>query len=45
MRGTTLYGPCDVRYEERAVPTIIKPTDNRQRPRPRAGLTCGNTAA
>lgn len=27
MRGTVLYGPRDVRFEERADPTIIKPTD------------------
>jgi threonine dehydrogenase-like Zn-dependent dehydrogenase len=27
MRGTILYGPGDVRFEERADPTIIKPTD------------------
>ena len=27
MRGTVLYGPRDVRFEEREVPTIIKPTD------------------
>jgi threonine dehydrogenase-like Zn-dependent dehydrogenase len=27
MRGTVLYGPRDVRFEERAAPTIIKPTD------------------
>jgi threonine dehydrogenase-like Zn-dependent dehydrogenase len=27
MRGTVLYGPCDVRYEERPHPTITKPTD------------------
>jgi threonine dehydrogenase-like Zn-dependent dehydrogenase len=27
MRGAVLYGPRDVRFEERAVPTIIKPTD------------------
>src|SRR6267143_88229 len=27
MRGTVLYGPRDVRFEERATPTIIKPTD------------------
>ena len=27
MRGAILYGPRDVRLEERAVPTIIEPTD------------------
>jgi threonine dehydrogenase-like Zn-dependent dehydrogenase len=27
MRGTTLYGPRDVRFEERDTPRIIKPTD------------------
>jgi len=27
MRGAVLYGPRDVRFEEREVPTIIKPTD------------------
>jgi len=27
MRGAALYGPRDVRFEERPAPTIIKPTD------------------
>src|SRR2546430_9174558 len=27
MRGTMLYGPRDVRFEERPDPTIIEPTD------------------
>lgn len=27
MRGTVLYGPRDIRFEERAEPTIINPTD------------------
>ncbi len=27
MRGTVLYGPYDVRFEERPDPTIIEPTD------------------
>jgi threonine dehydrogenase-like Zn-dependent dehydrogenase len=27
MRGAILYGPRDVRFEERETPTIIKPTD------------------
>src|SRR3989475_5539799 len=27
MKGTVLYGPRDVRFEERDTPTIIKPTD------------------
>jgi threonine dehydrogenase-like Zn-dependent dehydrogenase len=27
MRGAVLYGPGDVRFEERAAPTIIRPTD------------------
>ncbi len=27
MLGTVLYGPRDVRFEEREVPAIIKPTD------------------
>jgi len=27
MRGAVLYGPRDVRFEERDAPTIIKPTD------------------
>lgn len=27
MRGTVLYGPRDIRFEERAAPTIVKPTD------------------
>jgi threonine dehydrogenase-like Zn-dependent dehydrogenase len=27
MRGAVLYGPRDVRFEERDVPTIVKPTD------------------
>jgi threonine dehydrogenase-like Zn-dependent dehydrogenase len=27
MRGTILYGPRDIRFEERAAPTIVKPTD------------------
>jgi threonine dehydrogenase-like Zn-dependent dehydrogenase len=26
-RGTVLYAPRDVRFEERAAPTITKPTD------------------
>lgn len=26
MLGTVLYGPRDVRFEERDTPTIIKPT-------------------
>src|SRR5437870_1834259 len=27
MKGAVLYGPRDVRFEERAEPTIINPTD------------------
>src|SRR5438105_10824330 len=27
MQGPVLYGPCDVRFEARAVPKIIQPTD------------------
>jgi hypothetical protein len=27
MQGAVLYGPRDVRFEERETPTIIKPTD------------------
>ena len=27
MRGAVLYGLKDVRFEERGVPTVIKPTD------------------
>jgi threonine dehydrogenase-like Zn-dependent dehydrogenase len=27
MLGTVLYGPRDVRFEERDIPTIIEPTD------------------
>jgi threonine dehydrogenase-like Zn-dependent dehydrogenase len=27
MRGAVLYGPRDVRFEERADPTILEPTD------------------
>jgi threonine dehydrogenase-like Zn-dependent dehydrogenase len=27
MRGAVLYGPRDVRFEEREVPKITKPTD------------------
>jgi threonine dehydrogenase-like Zn-dependent dehydrogenase len=27
MRGAVLYGPRDVRFEERDAPTVIKPTD------------------
>jgi threonine dehydrogenase-like Zn-dependent dehydrogenase len=27
MRGAILYGPRDVRFEERDAPTIIKPSD------------------
>ena len=27
MRGTVLYGPRDIRFEDRPEPAIIKPTD------------------
>jgi len=27
MRGAVLYGPRDVRFEERDIPKIINPTD------------------
>ena len=27
MQGTMLYGPRDIRFEDRPEPTIIKPTD------------------
>jgi threonine dehydrogenase-like Zn-dependent dehydrogenase len=27
MRGAVFYGPKDVRFEEREMPVIIKPTD------------------
>jgi hypothetical protein len=27
MQGTILYGPRDVRFQERPNPTIIEPTD------------------
>ena len=27
MRGAVLYGPGDVRFEERARPKVTKPTD------------------
>jgi len=29
MRGTVLYGPRDIRFEDRAEPTIINPTEGR----------------
>jgi hypothetical protein len=34
MRGAVLYGPRDVRFEERDAPTLIKPTDAMQGLRP-----------
>lgn len=37
MQGTMLYGPRDIRFEDRPDPTITKPTD--------AGLICGPIAA
>jgi len=27
MRGSTLYTPRDIRFEEREAPKIVKPTD------------------
>ena len=27
MRGTMLYGPRDIRFEKRADPSILEPTD------------------
>ena len=27
MRGTVLYGPRDIRFEDRETPTIVEPTD------------------
>src|SRR2546423_12940495 len=27
MRGTVLYGPRDIRFEDREAPTIVEPTD------------------
>ena len=27
MRGTVLYGPRDIRFEDRETPKIVKPTD------------------
>ncbi len=55
MRGAVLYGPRDVRFEEREVPKIVKPTDAvirissacvcGSRPRACAGLICGRIAA
>jgi threonine dehydrogenase-like Zn-dependent dehydrogenase len=27
VRGTVLYGPRGIRFEERTAPTIMKPTD------------------
>jgi len=27
MKGTVLYGPGDVRFEDRETPKIIEPTD------------------
>jgi hypothetical protein len=27
MRGAVLYGPRDLRFEEREIPTITEPTD------------------
>ena len=47
MRGAVLYGPRDVRFEERAAPTIVEPTDAIIRIRPPAcvGPTCSPTAA
>ena len=27
MRGTVLHGPRDIRFEERAAPSVVKPTD------------------
>jgi threonine dehydrogenase-like Zn-dependent dehydrogenase len=27
MRGTVLYGPRDIRFEERETPKIVEPTD------------------
>jgi hypothetical protein len=29
MKGAVLYGPRDVRFEERAAPKIIEPTQHR----------------
>jgi hypothetical protein len=26
MKGTVLYGPCDVRFEEREAPKIVEPS-------------------
>ena len=48
MRGAVLYAPGDVRFEERADPTIEQP-DRRDHPHwpppASAGRTCGPTAA
>jgi len=47
MRGAVLYGPRDVRFEEREVPKIVKPTDAviKSRPRACAGQICGRIVA
>jgi hypothetical protein len=36
MRGAVLYGPRDVRFEERDLPKILKPTDASSKSLPRA---------
>jgi threonine dehydrogenase-like Zn-dependent dehydrogenase len=43
VRGTVLYGPRDIRFEERTAPTIMKPTDAiiRITATDVAGRTCG----
>jgi hypothetical protein len=47
MRGTVLYGPRDIRFEDCAEPAIINPTDAiiRLAAPAFAGPTCGPTAA
>ena len=47
MRGTVLYGPRDIRFEDRETPRIEQPTDAVIRiARPAcAGRTCGRTGA
>ena len=45
MRGAVLYGPRDLRFEERDIPAILKPTDAIVRNSATCVvLTCGHTA-
>ena len=48
MRGTVLYGPRDIRFEDRETPKIIEADRCRHphaRPHASADRTCGRTAA